>query len=376
MLYWLTACAAVNPQHRLVRVAVPASTPGQATIFVAGTFNNWHPADSAYLLTKNKQGSYEFLLPATDGSAEFKFTRGSWQTVETDEQGREVANRSVSGQQAGAHVLEVKGWKDMFAPSREVSTAAPNVQVPDSLFYMPQLNRNRQIRIYLPPGYASSSERYPVLYMHDGQNLFDKATSFSGEWGLDETLNQLTEAGKTAGVIVVGIDNGGDFRIAEYSPWKNKAHGGGEGAAYLQFIVETLKPYIDQRYRTLPQQQHTGLAGSSLGGLISLYGAVTYPNVFGKIGVFSPAFWFNPEIFDYTRRNFSPATAQEFYFVASRQESETMVPLMQQMQQLLLERGVAPENIGYSATEDGAHKEWFWQREFPAVFLWLFSDKK
>src|SRR5690606_36165183 len=144
----------------------------------------------------------------------------------------------------------------------------------------------------LPPDYETSAKYYPVLYMHDGQNLFDVRTSFSGEWKVDEHLDSLFLLGDP-GCIVVGIDNGGTNRINEYSPWVNPQYGGGQGDQYIEFLIETLKPYIDQNYRTLPDAEHTGIMGSSMGGLISYYGGLTNQNVFGRIGAFSSSFWFS-----------------------------------------------------------------------------------
>ena len=157
---------------------------------------------------------------------------------------------------------------------------------------MLQLNGQGWIWLYLPPDYATSTKRYPVIYMQDGQNLFDNKTSFSGEWEVDETLNKLHSEGDY-GAIVVGIDNGGNKRLDEYSPWKNSSYGGGEGDAYIDFIVQSLKPYIDTNYRTLSAPEYTCIFGSSLGALIATYAAIKYPGIFGKAGAFSPAYWFN-----------------------------------------------------------------------------------
>ena len=197
--------------------------------------------------------------------------------------------------------LEILGWEDLGSSN---STAADNVSVLDEDFYIPQLDRYRRIWIYLPPDYEDNPDQhYRVLYMHDGQNVFDESTSFAGEWEVDESLNDLFLDGDK-GCIVVAIDNGADLRINEYSPWYNATYqAGGEGEAYVDFIVETLKPYIDSNFRTLPDRQHTGIMGSSLGGLISHYAMVEHPEVFGKVGVFSPAYWFNPEIYDHTAQN-------------------------------------------------------------------------
>jgi predicted alpha/beta superfamily hydrolase len=126
----------------------------------------------------------------------------------------------------------------------------------DENFFMPQLNRSRRIWLYLPPAYETSGLSYPVMYMHDGQNLFDVLTAYSGEWEVDEALNTLASQGHKV-PIVVGIDNGGTNRIGEYTPWSNPDYGGGDGDLYIRFIVETLKPYIDQHYRTLSDRSNT-----------------------------------------------------------------------------------------------------------------------
>src|SRR5215212_12069243 len=113
----------------------------------------------------------------------------------------------------------------------------------------PELGNQRDILVYLPPAYDFSQQRYPVIYMHDGQNLFDEATSYNGEWQVDETMEALSQAGYPA--IVVGIPNLGARRIEEYNPFPDPQHGVGQGQAYLAFVVETLKPLIDQEFRTL-----------------------------------------------------------------------------------------------------------------------------
>jgi hypothetical protein len=133
----------------------------------------------------------------------------------------------------------------------------------------PQLRNTRDIQVYLPPSYKASGRQYPVIYMHDGQNLFDPELSFAGEWGVDETMERLAPEGFEA--IVVAIPNMAGERSHEYSPWVDPRVGGGKGDAYLDFIVDTLKPQIDRRFRTERGRQHTGIVGSSMGGLISLY---------------------------------------------------------------------------------------------------------
>jgi predicted alpha/beta superfamily hydrolase len=157
------------------------------------------------------------------------------------------------------------------------------------------LNNARAVRVWLPPGYqAERPERYPVLYMHDGQNLFDDATSFVGEWKIDETLTRLIEAESIEPIIVVGIDNMGLARVAEYTVDRGRvrdSEAGGRGSDYMRFIVEELKPFIDSTYATRTDRASTMVGGSSLGGLISLDLAIAYPEVFARAAVISPSLW-------------------------------------------------------------------------------------
>ncbi len=161
-------------------------------------------------------------------------------------------------------------------------------------FTSPQLGNERTLRIYLPPSYGSDTKRrYPVLYMHDGQNLFDpKTASFGTEWNIDEVIDRLLRDGEMDEVIVVGIDNNSD-RVAEYTPCCDPKHGGGKLKAYADFVAKTVKPWVDKQYRTKPGRQHTAVMGSSLGGLASIGIAQRYPQVFSMAGGFSSSFWWN-----------------------------------------------------------------------------------
>src|SRR5689334_21298070 len=153
----------------------------------------------------------------------------------------------------------------------------------------------RDIVVYLPPRYDEEAERrYPVLYLHDGQNVFERNTAFGGvEWQVDDTAEQLIAAGEIEPLIVVGIYNTGRHRIDEYTPTRDGEKGGGKGALYGRMLVEEIKPFIDREYRTLPDAADTGLGGSSLGGLITLYLGLEYPEIFGKLAVLSPSVWWD-----------------------------------------------------------------------------------
>jgi len=253
------------------------------------------------------------------------------------------------------------------------STAQPNVHVLAPM-HMAGLDRERTVRIYLPPHYAESHKRYPVLYMHDGQNLFDDATSFVGEWGVDETLNTLA---RTRGLelIVVGIDHGDARRMTELDPWDNAKYGAGEGRAYLDFLVHTVKPYVDAHYRTRPDRAHTGLMGSSLGGLISHYAMYAYSDTFGKIGIFSPAYWFAPPVTEFTRTHRLPPHTR-IYFYAGGKEDENMLPNMNAMIALLRRPVSGAPHLQAHVAPDAEHNEKAWRAEFPRAVEWLFDGAR
>jgi metallo-beta-lactamase class B len=362
---------------------VPARTPATDTLFVAGSFNGWNPHATRYALRKNPAGAYQVALPAGLGTVEYKFTRGSWETVEVDDKNQDIANRKADVASAKEVHHRVLAWADQrgAGPVPRPHTASPQVHTLATAFHMPQLGRRRRVLIYLPADYAQQpARRYPVLYLHDGQNVFDEATSFGGEWGVDETLDQLRRAGQdVTGSIVVAVDNGNEFRSDEYIPWRStepelqgQPHQGGQGGQYVDFLAQTLKPYVDAHYRTRPEAVHTGVAGSSLGGLISVYAALKYPKVFGQVGAFSPAFWVcNDSLKAYAKVHPAAPTAR-FYFVCGPKESETMLPLMAQWRDELRAEGVPAANISFHAPADGEHREWFWRRESPAAYKFLF----
>jgi predicted alpha/beta superfamily hydrolase len=270
-------------------------------------------------------------------------------------------------------LLALPAWSDEPPAPAKVSTAQPNVHVLPTPFLIPGLNRERTVRIYLPPGYARSTRRYAVLYMHDGQNLFDDATAYAGEWGIDETLNGLAKS-RGLELIVVGIDNGGAERIHELNAWDNPQFGKGEGEQYMAFIVEVLKPWIDQHYRTRPDRRHTAIMGSSMGGLISSYAISRYPQVFGKAGIFSPAYWLAPRVFADTEAQ-PPPPAERIYFYAGGSEVLSMVPDTQRMAALLRRRGLPATNLAVRVNPVGRHNEGAWRAEFPRAIEWLFRDQ-
>ena len=255
------------------------------------------------------------------------------------------------------------------------STAGPGVQVLAPMA-MPGLGRERVVRVYLPPGYATSKRRYPVIYMHDGQNLFDDATSFVGEWGVDEAMDALAKEGFEA--IVVGVDHGGERRFSELTEW---SRGPGsptpEGHEYLRFLVEVVKPYVDAHYRTRPGRAHTAIMGSSLGALISHAATFEYARVFSRIGEFSPSFWYAPAAYELSSQQRLPRGTRMYMLVGDHEGSdekdarETVANALRMEAQLRREQPHL--RLRTRVVAGGEHNERFWRAEFPAAVRYLFG---
>ena len=247
-----------------------------------------------------------------------------------------------------------------------------NVSILNKQFIIEGLNNiSHKVWLYLPPNYSTSKEKYPVIYMHDAQNLFDAKTSYAGEWEVDETLDKLyNKTGK--GFIVVGVENGGEKRIEEYTPWKNEKYGGGKGAIYANFLVKELKPFIDKNYRTKPTAKNTAIIGSSLGGLISFYTGLKYPKVFGKIGALSTSFWFSNKVQDFASKNGQQKNTK-LYLLIGDKEGASMVPDTENMAELLIDLGFASENLKTKVALKGTHTETFWRAEFLEVITFLYN---
>jgi predicted alpha/beta superfamily hydrolase len=356
--------------------SIPANTPANAKIYAVGTFNNWNPADATKVLTKGSDGVYSIVLNPPTGQMKFKFTRGDWATVEGNANGTFLPDRvfTYNGQAATLN-LTIQSWEDLGGVTGGTgSTAAANVKILSNNFYIPDLNRNRRIWIYLPPDYETAlGKRYPVLYMHDAQNLFDvKTTAFGTEWKVDESLNSLFQQGDY-GCIVIGIDNSAS-RLDEYSPWVNPQYGGGQGDEYSMFLVNTLKPYVDANYRTISARHATGVMGSSMGGLISMFAFSEYQDVFSKAGVFSPAFWFAGDNSATHTATHPRKGSGRVYFLAGGQEPASVTSNMQKVADAMLTAGFSTSEILFETVSDGQHSEWFWAREFPDAYKWLFRD--
>ena len=221
---------------------LPANHDFSKDLYISGDFEGWSGGRPELKLEK-KGKAYQITLPNHRETINFKFTLGSWETVELDAQQQNIENRTYTFKEHPEMMqVSIGAWSD-GSNHKTVSSKQPNVTTFAENFKIPQLNTTRKIQVYLPPNYQTTKESFPVLYMHDGQNVFDKATSYSGEWEVDEILNKLYQTHGLS-VIVVAIDNS-ENRMQEYTAWKHEKHPSPQGKQYIEFIVKTLKPAID-----------------------------------------------------------------------------------------------------------------------------------
>lgn len=361
----LVQLLAAQHKVRFFIQSLPEGNKQTESIYLAGNFNGWNPKDERARFSMDQKGNYLLSLDLPAGMYEFKITRGGWDKVECKKSGDNIANRFFKLESDTSFTIDIEAWQDKSAVKEKKSTASSNVRIVTTSFYIPQLKRTRRVWVYLPSDYAASRQRYPVLYMHDGQNVFEDTTAYSGEWGVDEFL----DTSKTRKCIVVAIDHGGDKRLNEYSPFDMEKYGRGEGKLYTEFLTKKLKKYIDRKFRTLKNKDNTFIAGSSMGGLISMYAILRYPKVFGGAGIFSPAFWVAPGIYVEIRSKGNKVNGRIFFY-AGKKEGETMVPLMMKAFGELA--AVSHAKLETVIRDEGKHNEATWRKEFPLFYEWIF----
>jgi predicted alpha/beta superfamily hydrolase len=365
----------------VLRVTLASPLPLDKKIYISGAFNNWALGASAWPMTLLPDGSYAARLPEwVRGNYEFKFHLGDWAHEATTARGSKLGNFNATfGPRKPAFDFRIEGWLGINAWPKPDSTAPRGVSLLSDDMRIPQLNRNRRIWVYLPLSYGQSDRRYPVIYMQDGQNIFDKATSFSGEWGVDETLDRLAAQGDT-GAIVIAIDNGGTARREEYHAIDPQTGRPGQQDAYLQFIIATLKPLVDRAFLTKPDRLNTAIMGASSGGTLALNAAMKHPDVFGKAAMFSTPLWVAPrfETLISTSNAHRPDTKLWFTCGANEKIWDGEAGMFAKDQPALIDALVAAgfsraTQISASIDAEGLHNEAFWARTFEDAYKWLFQ---
>jgi predicted alpha/beta superfamily hydrolase len=239
--------------------------------------------------------------------------------------------------------------------------------------WSPQLRNRRNLDVYLPASYDAGRRRYPVVYIHDGQNLSDPAIAFGGNtWRLDQALPWLAARGIEP--IVVGIHNTGPSRLAEYSPFEDPKHGGGHGDRYLRFLIDTVKPRIDARYRTRRDRAGTVIAGSSMGGLISLYAFFQRASPFGAAAVISPSIWFGRRaILSFVQE--SRVTGGRIYLDVGTNEGAGTLRDARTLNRVLRRKGFKGDSLRYLEAGDHQHREDHWASRLPQALEFLLRER-
>lgn len=366
---------------RLVfEVTAPASTPADAVLWLAGNdaaLGGWSPA-GVRLVALGDGRHAAAVRVERDGLLEFKVTRGSWETVEKGPSGEEIANRTHRASGDDTVRVAVAAWRDQTAdraPARASTATGDLRRHPE----FPSAHvRPRDVIVWLPPGYdRDTTRRYPVLYFHDGNNVFDDATSFAGEWRLDETADRLVRAGTLPPFIAVAVANTPD-RMVEYTHVADGAGRGGRGPDYARFLVEELKPFVDRTYRTRIGPSATGLVGSSLGGLISLAVALERPDVFGLVGCVSPAAWWADR--DIVRRAARAPRGLRVWCDIGTDEStpsagrRAWLEDARALAEALRAAGLA-EALHYEEVEGGRHNEAAWAARLDRILEFLLAAR-
>jgi predicted alpha/beta superfamily hydrolase len=352
--------------HRImIKLSVPDKGKSDSTTyFLASDKNQWNPGDSTYRFEHTGQG-YQISIPFDDSlKMQFKITRGNWARGESDEDGYGAPNRELAAYGDTAILVKVLGWTDLI-PRKH--TASPNVHLLVDSFPMPSLHSTRRIWIYLPASYSRSHKRYPVIYMQDGQNLFDRATTaFGKEWKVDETMDSLISSGKRE-YIIVGIESG-EKRLQEYLPYQSSHIQNPEGKLYAEFMIRDLIPYVDMHYRTLKDAANRSVAGSSMGALISLYTVLNYPKTFHSGGIFSCSYWVVDQ-FEKVIVHDKINQALSVFLYAGDSEMQSLIGNTDTMANLL--RKNPGTRVKTSYVVGGQHSERYWQKPFMEYILWL-----
>jgi predicted alpha/beta superfamily hydrolase len=241
------------------------------------------------------------------------------------------------------------------------------------------LQNERDLVVYLPPGYDNLyGRRFPVLYLHDGQNLFDGATAYipGMDWHVGQTADQAITAGAVEPLIIVGIYNSGEGRIREYTPTRVPKLGGGRADRYAKFLIEELKPFIEREYRIFSGPEYTGIGGSSLGGLVSLYLGLKLPNVFGKLAALSPSVWWNQHVMNRFAAAAQLYVRPRIWLDIGTREGPRIVQDVEQFRDVLLQKGWQLDNdLHYERVEGAEHNEAAWAQRVGPFLQFLYPAR-
>ena len=342
-------------------------------VYLAGNFNNWRTQDKEYMMEQIGVNLYQYVFKKGTKLPQellYKFTKGDWSEVEIDANGNRTENRSTF-KHSGVQEEFVARWRKSWLPFKELYL--PQVVLLSDEFEIPQLNKTRKVWALLPHDYDMTDERYPVLYLQDAQNLFNEK-SINGNWEIDKKLAVMSEY-KVGKIIVIAIEHAGEERIKEYSLGETPL-GRGEAKQYMQFVTETLKPFVDKNFRTKTEREFTGIGGSAMGALISIFSGFRYPNIFGRFMIFSPSLWAFPQL----KIDKKDVQEVKIHLYAGAAENKNMVEYVRKFKEGLINsqntHNIDKVQINLSINEHGEHNEKYWSDEFPKSIEWLFFNNK
>lgn len=355
-------CFSQNKQNKITFIVLTPGLDSTSTVYVSGndsTLGYWNP--SGVMLNKINSSSWTKTFYFQSGTdIEFKFTKGSWNTEALTNVGTVPPNYRVTVKNDSTIYFIIKKWKDEIS---QVNQTQYKGQITGTVEYFHDMKgegiKPRDIIVWLPPSYkTNTTKRYPVLYMHDGQNLFDPKTSAFGiDWQLDEAADSLIKANAIKEIIIVGIYNTSD-RSIEYNDTKL-------GHDYMNFIIDSLKPFIDRNFRTLPDRENTATGGSSMGGLISMMMVWEHPEVFSQAACLSPAFQIGD--IDYVRKvenyNGIKKSIRIYIDIGTVDLDSRLKPGSDEMVKVLEEKGYnSNKGLEYFVAKGATHNEAAWAK--------------
>lgn len=381
-----TCYAEVKSETRSARVLIqlPNGEDTQSnTYHVVGNFNNWSFDDNQAYLLDFKSGEVSANLPLKSDPLFFTIVRNKdWQQLPATLAGKSVCTyRYDSEKDTSPLNIHIENWQNDTAKQKLSSSATGDIRYHKNVD-MPLLDRQTNISVYLPASYQeNSTNKYPVLYMLDGQNLFDANTAYSDEWNIDEILEELNSTKELPEIIVVGIDNGSK-RWNEYNAWDFIGPNGNKekalGKETIAFVKSTLKPFIDKTYRTQVNASSTGFSGSSLGGLMSIYVALEHEDTFGFVIAFSPSLgvknYDNSSVLESAVSAFKSKTSTKIYLDMGKMEYGSY-DAIDSLYKLSLEKVANTENVKLVKDDLGRHCELDWSNRFPGALSWSIDSK-
>ncbi|WP_310558603.1 alpha/beta hydrolase-fold protein [Flavobacterium sp.] len=362
-----------NSRKTVLQILLKTDEDDSRPVYISGNFNSWRTQDKEFRMERIGNNLYQFEFPSNfnyPDDLQYKFTKGDWSEVEIGKNNEITSNRSTK-LHSGILNEYVPKWRKNWLPFK--TNYLPKVILISDEFEIPQLNKTRKIWALLPHDYDSSSESYPVMYLQDAQNLFNENAQY-GNWEIDKKLAVMAEY-KIGKIIIVAIEHAEEDRIKEYNVGKTVL-GKGQGKKYIKFMTETLKPFVDSNFRTKKEREFTGIGGSSMGGLVSIFSGLRYPEVYGKLMIFSPSLWVVPKLKIDTDSTTTDDT--KIYLYAGGDESATMIEHVQQFKKNILASEFIKDKmkINLSINMEGKHSETYWSDEFPKAIEWLFFNTK